>query len=230
MTALAPLEDESKLASGFNTLREWADKMISRVGVMPDEEVIETARLATELEGQAFRIRGACASEMKTRIRERLRREPELRGSEETQVTRQLAALAGEVGVAARTLEDDARIFEHFSGTPAFRVDTGTPREVFRLALAARDPQSAVEMYTNRKETDARYSTLDYRRDISELNRGRTSAANTSPDLHRLYFDLPGKALAALKTICERLQCDDEEGVSRALLYSARALEDGNDF
>jgi hypothetical protein len=85
-------------------------------------------------------------------------------------------------------------------------------------------------MYVNRKEADARYSTLDYRRDVSELYRGKTSAYAPPPDLHRLFFDLPGKAISALKVICERLQCADEEAVSRALVYSARALEDGNDI
>lgn len=120
------------------------------------------------------------------------------------------------------------RVYETFAGQMS--VDTHVPREVYRLALPARGPRAAVEMYTNRKESDPAYSTLDYRRDVSELNRGRTTPQAPTPDAHRLYFDLPGKAVAALKVICKRLNCDDEEAVSRALVHAARALEDGNDI
>lgn len=228
MTALARTTPESTLAEGASVLRRWADEMIEHVGFMGDDEVIETARLATALEGAAFRVRGACAAEMKTRIRERLRRNGVLHHSEDLKVGKQLRALAADIGVSARTLDDDARIFEHFG--ESLRVDTETPREVFRLALAAREPEAAVEMYTTRKDADPRYSTLDYRRDVSELNRGRTTPYAPAPATHRISFDLPGKAIAALKLICERLQCDDEEAVTRALVHSARALEDGNDI
>lgn len=63
-----------------------------------------------------------------------------------------------------------------------------------------------------------------------EQVRARVAIEKGRPDTHRLYFDLPAKAIAALKLICERLQCDDEEAVTRALVYAARALEDGNDI
>ena len=228
MTQLAPISEDAKLAEGFNVLREWADRMVAQLAAMPDEHIIETARNANEMEAQAFRIRGACAAELKLRIRERVAREPGLYGKGETAIVEQVRSLAREVGISYHTLDADARIVETFGVT--FVVNNETPREVYRLALTARDPHAAVEMYTTRKEQDARYSTLDYRRDISELNRGRTSVGAAPPDLHRLYFDLPGKAITALKFICVRLQCDDEEAVSRALVYSARALEDGNDL
>jgi hypothetical protein len=221
MTQLAPISEDAKLAEGFNVLREWADRMVAQLAAMPDEHIIETARNANEMEAQAFRVRGACAAEMKRRVRERAM-------GDEASIGKAMSQLALDIGVHFHTLKDDCRIFEEF-GAECLSTNIH-PREVYRLALTASNPRAAAEMYTNRKEQDARYSTLDYRRDISELNRGRTSVGAAPPDLHRLYFDLPGKAITALKFICERLQCDDEEAVSRALVYSARALEDGNDL
>jgi hypothetical protein len=221
MTALAPVSTESTLAEGFNVLSDWADRMISGVRGMPDETIIETARMATELEGQAFRVRGACAAELRRRIRRRA-------AGDERKIGAAFDELARQVGVHTVTLRDDCRIFEEFGNE--IIVNNYLPREVYRLALTARDPRSAVEMYQNRKETDARYSTLDYRRDISELNRGRTDSEAPSPAAHRMYFDLSPKAISAIKLICDRLQCDDEEAVARALVYAARAVEEGRDI
>jgi hypothetical protein len=202
--------------------------MIAQVPSMSDDRVIEVARDATSLEAQSYRLRGACAAEIKRRIRARLAEDPDSRGKEELRIRAQLSNLAAEIGVAYITLDEDARIYERFGGNI---VDNVSPREVYRLALTARDPQAAVDLYVVKKDGDARYSTADFRRDISELNRGKSNVPTLAArDLHRLHFDLPGKAIAALKVICDRLQCDDEEALSRALVYSARAVEDGNDI
>ncbi len=220
MTTLAPTPDAA-LANGFNRLRAWADAFVETIGSVPDSHLVEVARNASEMETQAFRVRGACAAELKRRVRERSL-------GDEAKIGAELLRLALEAGVNFHTLKDDCRIFETF-GDECLSTNI-YPREVYRLALTAREPERAVEMYVARKEQDARYSTLDYRRDISELNRGRTTPAAAPPGSHRLFFDLSGKAIAALKVICERLHCDDEEAVNRALVHAARSLEHGDDI
>jgi hypothetical protein len=215
MSALATQTDESTLAEGFNVLRDWADKMIGQVRTMPDDAIVETARMATELEGQAFRVRGACAAELKRRIRERARLQPENRGNEETVIARQLPALAAEIGVSPRTLDDDARIYETFASTPAFRGDTNTPREVYRLALSAPDPQAAVEMAAQKKAESPNYSTRDFRRDVEALNGGGN--AEEVARLRYVTVGLDDEAWGDLMAVRTRIGCDSETAIKLAL-------------
>lgn len=218
MTTLASIAPEQTLAHGFNRLREWADAFIVGLAAVPDDHLVEIARGAGELETQGFRIRGACAAEMKRRVRARAM-------GDEASIGKAIEEMARDSGVHTRTLLDDCRIYETFG--EEIVVNNNLSREVYRLALTAREPHAAVEMYVARREQDGRYSTADYRRDVSELNRGKTTPEASAPDLHRMFFDLPGEAVAALNSICRRDSISDEEAVKRALVAYAERREEG---
>jgi hypothetical protein len=212
MTTLSHVYPDVQLGQALNRLRGWADNFIAGLAEVPDEHIVEIARGAGEMETQGFRIRGACAAEMKRRVRARAL-------GDEQRIGEAMAEMARDAGVNFHTLKDDCRIYETF-GEQCLSTNI-YPREVYRLALTAREPHSAVEMYAGRKAEDQSYSTLDFRRDVSELNRGRTTPEERAPDLHRLYFDLPAEAIAALNAICRRDSISDEEAIKRALVAYA---------
>src|SRR5829696_1846738 len=107
MTKLAHVFPDVELAQGFNRLRAWADEFIAGISAVPDEHIVEIARGANEMETQGFRIRGACAAELKRRVRERS-------VGDEAKLGEAMAGLARDVGVHVQTLIDDCRIFEKF--------------------------------------------------------------------------------------------------------------------
>lgn len=161
-TGLAPIQ------SGAVILREWSDLIIRNVKDQSDEKLIECAQDAKFLEQSAFRVRGACALELKNRIRQRLKLEGR---SEQTAIGKQMAELAREIGCAAKTLDDDCRITETFSDI--LRGDTELDREYFLRALPAPDPHAAIEFALHMKATTPGFSAEDLRQHVVLLNQGQ---------------------------------------------------------
>jgi len=199
----------SSLSQASNILSDWAELVIAEVRQMSDDKIIETARTASELERQAFRVRGACAAELKRRIRARAG------AGDERVIGKQMAKLAAEVGVSARTLDDDARIHEEFAGSAHFRVATEIPREFFRLALNAPDPNEAMSVAATKLASQQNYSTRDFRRDVALLKAGTTE--KEVEELHWLSLRLDGEAWDDLRAVKARLGCDDLAAVKLAL-------------
>jgi hypothetical protein len=223
MSTLAPISDESKLAHGFNVLRQWADTLIEELPSMSRDQVMDCARNANEMETQAFRIRGACAAEMRRRMRESCM-------GDEAKIGEAFDGLARDIGVHVITLRDDARIYETFGSE--IIVNNYLPREVYRLALTAKDPRGAVEMYAKRKAIDERYSTLDFRRDMSDVNKGKElrPEAVSDSDEREVTWGLRRHVLRDLKELADSLSCDHELAVSYAIKYAARAHKEGHDI
>jgi len=223
MTKLAHVFPDVELAQGFNRLRAWADEFIAGISAVPDEQIVEIARGANEMETQGFRIRGACAAELKRRVRERST-------GEEVGIGEAMSSLARDVGVNFHTLKDDCRIFETF-GEECLSTNI-YPREVYRLALTAKDPHAAVETYAARKAEDERYSTLDFRRDMSDMNKGKEQRpeAVSDEDTREVTWELTREVLREVHQLSIALSCDHELAVSYAIKYAAKAVREGNDI
>jgi hypothetical protein len=200
---------DSSLAHAANILSDWAGLVITEIPQMSDDKVIETACTASELERQAFRVRGACAAELKRRIRARVG------AGDECVIGKQMAKLAAEVGVSARTLDDDARIHEEFAGSDHFRGATEIPREFFRLALNAPDPNEAMSVAATKLASQQNYSTRDFRRDVALLKAGITE--KEVEELHWLSLRLDAEAWGDLRAVKARFGCDDLTAVKLAL-------------
>lgn len=218
--ALSHTFPDVKLAHGFSRLRAWADEFIASIAAVPDDHLVEVARGASEMEAQGFRIRGACAAEMKRRA---------LESGGERMAGEELTRLALEAGVNFHTIKDDCRIFETF-GEECLSTNI-YPREVYRLALTASDPRAAVEMYAAKKAADEGYSTRDFRRDVARTDSGgREPDAPPEEDTFEVRWELTRSVLTEIPRLAEALSCDHELAVSYAIKYAAKALEEGRDI
>jgi hypothetical protein len=126
-----------------------------------------------------------------------------------------MAKLAVEVGVSARTLDDDARIHEEFSGSDNFRGDTEIPREFYRLSLSAPDPRGALDMGARKLASNATYSTRAFRHDVAELNSGKLE--KEVEELHWMTLRLDARAWADLQTVKSRFGCDALTAITLSL-------------
>ena len=213
---LAPLGGTA--LESANMLHEWADMVIQNVQSQSDQKLIELARDAQNLEKAAFRVRGACGAELKRRLRERHPADGVEAG--EKQIGKEMGALAKEMGVAPKTLEDDTRIFETFSDNLRGNVDLD--REHFRVALSAPDPQAAIDLaYEQRRENES-YSTRDFRDDVKRL-RGDDFRARGGG--RGLSVRLDQEAAELLQDLSE-MSAFDGESHSAIVLHALMALRD----
>jgi hypothetical protein len=148
---------------------------------------------------------------------------------DETKIGEAMSKMALDAGVHVITLRDDARIYETFGDE--IIVNNYLPREVYRLALTVRDPRAAVETYAERKAADTRYSTLDFRRDLSAVNKAREPGGEppSDSDTREVRWELTRAVLRELHEMAEALACDHELAVSYAVMYAAQALREGRD-
>jgi hypothetical protein len=197
------------IAHAGQILRDWTQATIQALPTLPDEDVLGIAHTAAQIERAGFVVRGACAHEMKTRMRERA-----LRGQDDDSIGAQLSALARDIGVAPSTLDDDSRIFETFQDD--FRGDTELlDREHYRLALSAPDPHEAIELARTQKDKGT-YSTRDYREDVKELKEGKPAAQVAE----RCWIHAPisEEANRALHLLCERRNKRPAECLNQIIL------------
>lgn len=83
------------------------------------------------------------------------------------------------------------------------------------LALAAPDPQAAVELATQKKSADPRYSTRDFRRDVELLNEGRQ--AEEVEALTWVSVGLTAEDVRNLEEVKRRCTCDAQTAIKLAL-------------
>lgn len=230
MTELARTPAGVSFDRGFGRLRAWADALIADISSADEAHLVGVARGANEMEAQAFRIRGACAAEMKRRIRERVEADPSQFGKGETAVVEQMRSLAREIGVAFGTLQDDCRIFEEFGDE--ILAGKQSSREVYRLALCAKDPRAALAMWETKKACNAAYSKRDFWRDLSEAGRESEPREQADSDSHtyEVRWELTRPVLREMHEMSEALACDHELAVSYAIRYAAKALREGLDI
>lgn len=149
--------------------------LFERIPAMTEAQLINTAVYAERLGRQAYIIRGACVSHL---LDSRHTRLPGGRGKRDRArqgIRAQMEALAKRTGVHRRTLEIDARIYKTFfagvenSQTGGARAAT-LSRELYVIALAAPDPQAAIEEAVEHAGASP-YCRKQFRARVRELRR-----------------------------------------------------------
>jgi hypothetical protein len=106
----------------------------------------------------------------------------------------------------------------------AERVDLSRRRDnlswTHHAEIASLPPEQQ-EVWLNRAQSKE-LSTRELRASLREVKLA------SPPAVLRLTFELPRKAIEALKIICKSLDCSDDEAVARALVNYAADCEDGN--
>lgn len=204
-----------------------ANNLLSLLLQLKDEQLVSVAAQAQRLEAQAFLLRGACAAELRRRITTRLAGGRGKRDERGIGVKAQMARLATEIGIAAKTLLVDAKIYKVFfldrlETTPACAISLA--REFFVIALSAPDPREAIEIALAKR--GAGYTRQQFRADVSGLRQ----ATRKNP----LGLERGSGYLLRVRITCEAQQALSEIGggtnrtpgeiVSEALIALQRTL------
>lgn len=224
MTNLVKRKQKQESQSAI-VLQRWAESVIAQVQSADDERIVEIARDAQRLEHAAFLVRGACAAEMKRRIKERSEFKSNQHSEEALKIGKEMLVLAEKIGVSVRTLDDDARIFETFNG--AFRLGTESlERKYYQYAMTAPDPLKALSMAYEKIKQNPSYTTKDFQRDVHLLNPALAlkdpAQQKKDADSYWLYAPLTEVAWQSLRTIRAREGCTETVAICRALEYFAR--------
>lgn len=159
----------SVVFAGMNSLERLADVIIANLPGWDEEKINEAGRQAGMLEKQAFRVRGACAYELLTRI-------APLKGGRGLKdldgVGREAACrkIAYEFRSTTRTIRHDVNIFEKF-GEDLKSSDSNAAnvsREHLLIAATAPNPRAALEMAIE-KGGDGMYNRDHFAADVRLL-------------------------------------------------------------
>lgn len=179
------LEDTTHLLPKMHAL-EAVEETLRLIPEMPDGQIIHTAIFARELEIQAHLVRGACAAELRKRFATRLVGGRGKRDQTGVGMQARMRELADKIGVDLKTLMADVRIHQTFfepapETVTRLACESRLPREFFVTALAAPDPQAAIEMAVV-KRRDPTYTRRQYRADVramKEQAKGRQAGSKT---------------------------------------------------
>jgi len=159
----------SSLLHQLNQSESAANRLIAMIPDMEDEQIIHLANYAHGIEQVAWRVRGACAYELKHRV-EKLKG-----GKKDTAgvgITANLSALAANAGVSLRSIQDEARLHETFFADETLTTKTSVlPKDFLLAALCAPDPLSAVAMAED-KYAKGGYNISQFKHDLSALHGG----------------------------------------------------------
>lgn len=206
--------------------------LVSKLAHLDGSQLLQLAAYAGRLESCAFRLRGACVSELRRRITLRLPGGRGRRDAEGVGVKARLTRLATQIGISLSTLKTDARIHEvFFREETGLARDTSLAREFYVTALGAPDPLAAIKIAEERCGA-AGYKREHFRRDVRQL-KGMTAPATTTEitdtsleplriDLSRLK--LTGEAQHALHQLIERTGGTIDVLISEALVACYQAL------
>lgn len=232
-TAIAVRETE-EVAQASNVLEEWANAVIARVPLMNDEELIQTAQNAGQLEKRAFIIRGACASE----IRQRVEKLAGGRGNKDIKgkgVIAQLSELGTELQLDVNTLRRDADIYETFFKSSA---DDANPlsREYYVTALSSSDPQEAIELAKTKMDVGT-YNVKQFREDVRALSTkvkvvnddGVEELIPVNPEqlvaVYHIKASVSIEAKRALGKLCDVWGLSPDEVIQEALILALGDVE-----
>jgi hypothetical protein len=158
----------------FNKVESAADKIISELPDMADEEVLEVRQQARAFGRIAWRIECACDAEILNR--ESMRRGRGVKDSEGKGVDAAVRKHAAEIGVHPQTIYQNAAIHQtFFNSSGATRnkgingvLDELEDREFYRAAMATDDPHATIEKFARAKAENPFFSTRDAWRMIKE--------------------------------------------------------------
>jgi hypothetical protein len=220
---VAGLSKDSQTAhdiSLMSRLEGQADSIIASLPGCTDDELDAMMVAAVSLERQAFRVRGAVASEMRKRVAIRL---VGGRGHVDTEgvgIRATMARMAESTGLSARTLEEDAEIYETFFEGQPERSDSAAilPREMYRIAKIAPDPHAAIRV-AEKNAPDPAYTTDRFRMYVNEIReREDRSKDEELADLYWLRAGLTQDGRKALVALVKRWKVRPGEAISRALI------------
>jgi hypothetical protein len=158
----------------FNKAESAADKIISELPDMADEEVLEVRQQARAFGRVSWRIECACDAEILNR--ESQRRGRGVRDTEARGVDAAVKKHAAELGIEPRTIYSNAAVHQtFFNSVSANRnkaenggLDDLEDKEYYRAALSTDDPHATIEKFARAKAENPTFSTRDAWRMIKE--------------------------------------------------------------
>jgi hypothetical protein len=158
----------------FNKVESAADKIISELPDMADEEVLEVRQQAKALGRAAWRIECACDAEILNR--ESQRRGQGVKDLEGRGVDAAVKKHAAEIGVTPMTIYRNAAVHKtFFNSNSAVRnkqdnggLDELEEKDFYLAAMATDDPHATIEKFARAKAENPFFSTRDAWRMIKE--------------------------------------------------------------
>ena len=161
-------EPAAQTIDWMNTIDRRADQIIQALPERTEEEVLEIRNSARALGRAAWRIEAACDAAILDRVR--LKGGRGKRDTEEVGVDAAVRKVAADLGVAPRTIYQNAAIHKtFFEDTPerACRslTDGGLEhleeKEYYKAALRSPEPLETIEHFARQKASDPNFSTGD---------------------------------------------------------------------
>jgi len=166
-TAIAT-EPAAQTIDWMNAIDRRADQIIQALPERTEEEVLEIRNSARALGRAAWRIEAACDAAILDRVR--LKGGRGKRDTEEVGVDAAVRKVAADLGVAPRTIYQNAAIHKtFFEDTPerACRsladggLDHLEEKEYYKAALRSPEPLETIEHFARQKASDPNFSTGD---------------------------------------------------------------------
>lgn len=210
-----PQSNTQALAKIFNHLNKLDKLETDVIGLLPsltDDEVLETRSYAKLLGKSAWKIECACDREIWNRTKAMCGR-----GNKDVEEEGVLAAVnkrAGELGCSARTVYNNAKIFETFKDEiVAIDFNHLDEKTFFLAASTAPDPHAMLEKFAKEKSTNPFFSTRDAFREARKSKKAVYEAKNRiayevnheKRQALRKHFDGTKLALERMKSACEKL-------------------------
>jgi len=166
-TAIAT-EPAAQTIDWMNAIDRRADEIIHALPERTEEEVLEIRNSARALGRAAWRIEAACDAAILDRVR--LKGGRGRRDVDEVGVDAAVRKVAAELGVAPRTIYQNAQIHKtFFEETPeraCSSIEDGTldhleEKEFYKAALRSPEPRETLEHFARQKAADPNFSTGD---------------------------------------------------------------------
>lgn len=166
-TAIAT-EPAAQTIDWMNAIDRRADEIIHALPERTEEELLEIRNSARALGRAAWRIEAACDAAILDRVR--LKGGRGRRDVNEVGVDAAVRKVAAELGVAPRTIYQNAQIHKtFFEETPeraCSSIEDGTldhleEKEFYKAALRSPEPLETIEHFARQKASDPNFSTGD---------------------------------------------------------------------
>lgn len=167
--ALAPEKALAKVIHQINKLEGVEHDVIALLPTMTDDQVMETRNTARLLGASAWKIEVACDAE----IWDRTERAMVGRGNKDVDEKGLLAAVnkrAGEMGCSARTVYQNRQIFKQFREIIESTCNILDEKGFYQAALAADDPDAAIEEFAKQKADSPFFRVADAWRSVKGSN------------------------------------------------------------
>lgn len=216
-----------ELIARVEQLHEIITSVLPHIQQMDDARLLQTAINAEYLERFAFLVRGACAAELRRRIPTRLAGGRGKQDKDGSGIGSHLARLAKDIGVSAKTLDTDVRIYQVFfsRGETVLADEHCLRREYYVAALGAPDPLGAIEVAKS-KSAEPGYNVQQFRAFVRDLKRnGPADKAASEQESDRwLRVKIPQEAHQTLNDLVQRTGRAKEIVVAEAIIALHLAL------